>query len=49
MQAEGSDSAYEAAIASEGQGEVNTCADCGREIPIGEPCYSCEYDAMFGH
>lgn len=26
----------EATVASEGLGEANTCADCGREIPIGE-------------
>ncbi len=36
-------------LPAEGQGEANMCADCGAVIPIDEPCYSCEYGAMFGH
>ena len=49
MQAEVSDGAKEAAVASEGQGEANTCADCGRTKDEDGTCYSCEYGAMFGH
>lgn len=36
-------------VASEGQGEANTCADCGRTKDEDGTCYSCEYGAMFGH
>ena len=49
MQAEGSDVSEGAAVASEGQGEANTCADCGRTKDEDGTCYSCEYGAMFGH
>lgn len=39
----------EAAVASEGRGEANMCADCGRTKDEDGTCYSCEYGAMFGH
>jgi len=49
MQSEAYSSSDVAAVASEGQNEGNTCADCRRKIPIGEECYSCQYGEMFGH
>lgn len=43
MQAEGSAGAEEAAVASEGQGEANTCADCRptEGFYLGESCPTC--------
>jgi hypothetical protein len=44
MQAEGSDGAEGAAVASEGQGEANTCAGGSKcvDIEIEEGYYQCE-------